>query len=104
MQIDDTIDSLTIDNVDECLSKVADYKSKVAFFLELLSIALSDDILAKEEKQLIDKIANTFGFNDEKVSEFINWSNQMLELTQEARLFFVENFKPNYIQTQTPHE
>jgi len=32
-------------------------------------------------------------FENEKVTNFVNWSNQMLELTQESRLFFVENFK-----------
>jgi len=91
MNLDDSVDKMQINDIDTRILQVNSYKSKVAILLELIGLCLADEDFADEERKLINKIANNFKISQNQIDSYTNWSNQMLDLTQESRMFFIEN-------------
>lgn len=73
-----SIDNLTppdIDDLDKMIQELASISSnqnKRIIFVELLALAFVDGEFAIEEKQIVNKVASAFGFNDAIIERVVN--------------------------------
>ena len=72
IEIEDIDVQYDIDNIIESLSKESTDQSKRVIFIELLALAFADGNYADEEKNIIQKLTNSFNLGKDFIERAIN--------------------------------
>jgi hypothetical protein len=86
MQISDIDYDHNSFNLSEILKGITNERSQKIILLELMALILSDDIVHKEEKKVIDLMLNTFSIKEELYYIYLEWTKAILAVSEHGKL------------------
>ncbi len=71
-------------NLETTINKINSSQSQKIILLEVMALIYSDNILHKEEKRILDKMAEKFGVSGAILDVYTQWSKSILALTSQG--------------------